>query len=198
MIIIPMLLSRELRPKEGVRAWWCSLCCCPVFPSLGPPDLCLSSYLSVPAPLLSFSTCVSASYLSPSFPQFLLPSSPEEASLASLFRARILLKPQRGDGFYRPRTRTGRRASLLPQAPPATHTPASLLLLAPGVGEGGRQGTHPTDGQGPGVLGLALQPCKEDHPEGWSLTSPVGPRSGVVICLLLVAISGSRGVAPGL
>lgn len=39
---------------------------------------------------------------------FCFPVLLAEASQASPFRARILLKPQKGDGFYRPRTRTGR------------------------------------------------------------------------------------------
>lgn len=75
MIIIPMLLTRELRPKEGVRAWQCSLCRCPVFPSLGPPGPYLSSYLSphLTSFFLYLCLCLLSLSLFPSISASLLP-----------------------------------------------------------------------------------------------------------------------------
>ena len=187
MIIIPMLLTRELRPKEGVRAWRCSLCRCPVFPSLGPPGPCLSSSLLSP-PRSCLSLPVSLPPLSPSFPQFLLPSSPEEASLASLFRARILLKPQRGDGFYRPRTRTGRMLT-------SPHSSLPCCSWHPAWERVGGRAPIPLMVRGRGYWGWlcslagrtiqGVEPNKSRGPQIWCCH------------LLLVTISGSRGVAHG-
>lgn len=99
----------------------------------------------------------------PPFPPHFCFPPPTKASQTSLFRARILLKAQKGDGFYRPRTRTGRMLMSLP-----TSLPRSSCHLQWG------EGPRPTKVRSPGA-GLAT--LRVDCSGGWTLTYPVTPHT---------------------
>lgn len=118
---------------------------------------------------------------------FCFPVPLAEASQASPLRVRILLKPQKGDGFYRPRTRTGRKL---------------MSLCCSCHLEWGSRGRVPIPRR-LRVLEPTLQPCREDCPGEQALTHPVPPRptrgpQNLVVSSIAITISGSYGVACGL
>lgn len=114
---------------------------------------------------------------------FCFPVPLAEASQASPLRARI----QKGDGFYRPRTRTGRML---------------MSLCCSCHLEWGSGGRVPISRR-LGVLEPTLQPCREGCPGGWALTDPITPRpvrgpQNLAVSYIAIIISGSYGAAYGL
>lgn len=122
-----------------------------------------------PLLLPSFSSRVFASCLSSPLPQFLLPQL-----------------PCRGFPVCRqdPAEATQGRWFLQTQDEGAVLVPAGQppwLLLAPGGGGGGGQGMSAPARGGPGVLGPALQPCREERPGWWTPQILWAAKSDVVI-----------------
>lgn len=139
-----MLWMRQLRP---FCPWQCSLCHCPVPPPC--PHLgCISLSRRPPSLFRPISVPLFHPHLNFRFPYHSPPPPPAETFPGSLFRARFLLRPQKGDGFCRPRTRMGRMLMSFC---------ASLLRC---TWSGGSQGRAPLPLR-LRVLGLAVQPFQE-------------------------------------
>lgn len=70
-----MLWTRQLRPREALRAWQCGLCHRLIFPSLGRLDVCLGRFSVYPSLSISSLVFLFLCLLSPSPPPstFLLP-----------------------------------------------------------------------------------------------------------------------------